>query len=84
MDTANPPDIRQTLFDRYQDHLASLPSPGGNGCHGALLGAANLGIMAGRSLEQIFADLRAAVPQGKRIVTDREITDAVNRAAQRP
>lgn len=38
-------DTRLTLFDRYQEHLTSLPSPGGNRCHTALLGVANLGIL---------------------------------------
>jgi hypothetical protein len=74
--------ISRTLFNRYQTYLISLPSPGGNGCHVALLGAANLGIMAKVPPEQIFADLKAAIPAGKRPVTNREITDAINRAVQ--
>jgi hypothetical protein len=69
-----------TLFNRYRAYLASLPSPGGNGCHPALLGAANLGIIAGVTPEQIFSDLKAAIPAGKRPVANREIMDAVNRA----
>lgn len=69
-------------LSKYQEHLASLPAPGGNGCHVALLGVANQGISAGLPSDEIFADIRAAIPQGKRIVTDREIMDAVNRAAQ--
>ena len=71
-----------TLFNRYRAYLASLPSPGGNGCHPALLGAANLGIIAGVTPKQIFSDLRAAIPAGKRPVANREITDAINRAVQ--
>jgi hypothetical protein len=69
-----------TLLDRYRKRLETIPSPGGNGCHVALLAAANLGIMAGVSPGQIFSDLRAAIPKGKRFVTDREITDAINKA----
>lgn len=67
---------------RYQERLRSLPPPGGNGCHVALLGAANLGILSGLSADQVFADLRKAVPPGKRPVPDREIMAAVNRAIQ--
>jgi hypothetical protein len=44
------------------------------------LGVVNLGIMAGQSPEQIFQDLRAAVPRGKRPVRDGGIWDAINKA----
>lgn len=69
-----------TLINKYQDALHSIPAPGGGGCHTALLGTANLGIMAGLTDQQIFADLRNAIPSGGRRVPDREIMEAINRA----
>ena len=69
------------LLSRYEDSLASLPESGGGGCHAALLGVANLGILAGVSVDQIFADLRARV-HGSRRVLDREIHDAIRKAAK--
>lgn len=64
----------------YQKRLESIPAPGGNGCHPALLGTANLGIMARLTPEQMFADLRQAIKPGKRRVPDQEIWAAINRA----
>ncbi|MGD0236947.1 MAG: hypothetical protein ABSC55_20740 [Syntrophorhabdales bacterium] len=78
--TSSPSPNATTLLVRYQKRLETIPSPGGNGCHVALLAAANLGIMAGVSPGQIFSDLRAAIPTGKRFVTDREIGDAISKA----
>jgi hypothetical protein len=72
----------QKLLDLYHDRLSSIPSPGGNGCHPDLLGTANLGIMAEVPPEQVFEDICGAIPRGKRIVTHREIADAVNKAAE--
>jgi hypothetical protein len=66
---------------RYKQAVANIPTPGcGNGCHGAILGAANLGVFAGRTPEAISVDLRKSIPRGKRFVSDREIADAVNKA----
>ena len=70
------------LLARYQDALPNIPSPGGGGAHTAILGIANLGVMAGLTAEAIFQDLRRSVPSGKRKVSDREITDAINKALQ--
>lgn len=80
MDTAKTCETSRALFDRYQAYLASLPSPGGNGCHVALLGAANLGVLCGLSAQQIYDDLRGSIPRGTRPVSDHEIFDAINRA----
>jgi hypothetical protein len=66
-------------ISRYEAALRKIPAPGG-GCHPALLGCANLGVKAGLSPEQIFADIRAAIPEGKRRIYDREITDTVDKA----
>jgi len=64
---------------RYQAALDSIPPPG-SGCHPALLSVANLGVMAGMSADKITADIRAAIPEGRRRVPDREILDAVKKA----
>jgi len=69
-----------TLADRYQDRLASIPPPGGNGCHPALLACANLGVLQGLDPAVIHADIRAHIPTGGRRVADKEIQDAINRA----
>ncbi len=69
-------------FALYQHKLATLPKPGGNGCHSALLGVANLGIMAGLSQERILSDIRQSIPAGGRTVPDSEIMAAIQRAAQ--
>lgn len=70
-----------SAISAYRRRLAALPEPGkGKGCHPALLGAANVGLIAGRSGQQVFSDLRRAIRPGSRRVTDREIWDAVTRA----
>ena len=63
----------------YEAALQSIPAPGA-GCHPALLGVANLGAKAGLDPNQIVADIRSAIPSGKRRVGDREIQDAVAKA----
>jgi hypothetical protein len=65
---------------RYESALKAIPAPGGAGCHTAILGAANLGIMAGLSEIQILADIRASIPRGGRNVPDREISAAIDKA----
>ena len=67
-------------INRYFQALSTIPAPGGNGCHPALLSGANLGIFANLPPERIFNDLRQAIPPGGRRVNDREILDAVNKA----
>jgi len=71
----------RSLVDRYQTALDSIPPPGGNGCHPALLGVANLGLYAGRCPEEVYSDISRNIPIGTRQVSDREIWDAVNRAS---
>jgi hypothetical protein len=68
-----------TLLERYQDALRTIPTPGG-GYHTAILGIANLGTIAELRAERIFTDIRQATPQGKRRISDREITDAIRKA----
>lgn len=67
---------------KYNTALKSIPAPGGNGCHTALLGVANHGVMAGLADEQIFNDIRNWIPEGNRPVPDGEIRDAVRKARQ--
>jgi hypothetical protein len=68
-------------MDRYKDRLQNIPEPGGNGCHPSLLSVANTGILAGLPASIIFEDMRKAIPTGGRHVTDRELWDAINKAA---
>ena len=68
------------LRDRYREKLAVLPASGGGGCHPALLGVASLGVMASVPAEEIFRDLRQQI-HGERNVPDREIQDAIDKAA---
>lgn len=67
---------------KYREKLQSIPAPGGGSCHTALLAVANYGILAGLTAERIFSDLRSAIPEGKRRISDHEITDAIRKAMQ--
>lgn len=71
-----------TLLERYQDELRNFPIPGGGGAHPHELKVANIGIIAGLSADQIFQDIRRSIPQGSRRISDREISEAVNKAMQ--
>lgn len=72
----------KSLLKQYQARLASIPPPGGNGCHPALLGAANWGSMAGLDPAAICKDIRRSIPAGSRRVPDREIKEAVDKAVK--
>jgi len=67
------------ILTKYQEKLSTIPPPG-CGCHPALLGVANLGIMAGLPEQKIFEDIRAAIPRGERRLPDREISDTIKKA----
>jgi hypothetical protein len=69
-----------TLLERYQDELRNFPIPGGGGAHPHELKVANLGFLAGLRADQIFQDIRNAIPTGSRKVSDSEITQAINKA----
>jgi len=56
-----------------------IPSPG-EGCHPALLGKANLGVLAGLTPDQVADYIRQSIPNGKRHIPDREIQVAVDKA----
>ena len=66
-------------LDRYTENLNN-PRPPGTGCHPWILSTATLGIIAGLGPEKTFEDIRHAIPQGGRRISDREITDAINKA----
>jgi len=70
------------LLERYRRRLKEIPAPGGGQCHVALLGVANVGIMAGVEPQQVFDEIRQSIPTGWRKITDKEIQDAINRALQ--
>jgi hypothetical protein len=67
------------LLDRYQESLRKRTAPG-EGCHGWLLATANYGAVAGLTGDQMFTDLRNAIPQGTRRISDREVNDTIQKA----
>lgn len=68
-----------TFFEsRYADRLRNFPHPR-QGRHAALLGVANLGMMAKKEDEQIHNDIRQATISAP--MPDREIAEAIKRAA---
>lgn len=64
---------------RYADNLTN-PRPPGTGCHSWIMSTANLGVMAGKDPQEIHHDLRRVIPPGTRRISDREISDAINKA----
>lgn len=72
--------LQHPLEARFVEALQRIPPPGGNGCHQALLGAANYGAMAGYGEDAIVERLIANVPAGERPVPERELRDAVRKA----
>jgi len=72
----------RAVLDRYNAALNSIPAPGGAGCHPALLGAANLGTLANLDPNQIYSDIRQAIPQGGRRVPNNEILKTIRKAFQ--
>lgn len=71
-----------TLPERYHEALRTFPTPGGGGAHPHELRVANLGVIAGLTADQIFSDIRNAIPSGSRKVSDNEISDAIRKALQ--
>jgi len=62
---------------KYRDLLAQFPAPGGGGAHRSLFTAGCLGCRAGLTSEQVCEDLREKIPEGTRIVSDKEIAEGV-------
>lgn len=69
-----------SALTKYDEALKTMPAPGGAGCHVAIMGAANLGVIAGVGERQVFDDIRKAIPQGSRNVPDSEIIKTVRKA----
>jgi len=65
--------------DKFFKKLQNIPAPG-QGCHPALLGVANVGALSKRPAHEVFAEIRASIPQGQRWVTDNEIQAAILKA----
>jgi hypothetical protein len=68
--------MTMTPAEKYADALAN-PGGWGDGSHCKLLSMANYGIMAGKSAQAVFNDIRHAADQR---IPDREVLSAVNRA----
>jgi hypothetical protein len=68
-------------LNHYNIALRNIPTPGG-GCHPYLLSVANLGAFAGLGPDQVFNDIRQAIPTGGRRVPNNEILKTVNKALQ--
>jgi hypothetical protein len=66
---------------RFEAKLRTLP-PTGAGYHPALLGAANAGLSAGLSDDDIFNGIRIHTDESARRVHDSEICQAINKAKQ--
>lgn len=69
---------RQAL-NHYNVALRTIPAPGA-GCHPYLLSVANLGTFAGLGPDQVFNDIRGAIPTGGRRVPASEIRKTVDKA----
>ncbi len=73
-------DEKMTVNEKYFKKLRSKLLAPGEGCHPSLLGAANVGALAGLSEYDAFAGIRAFIPPGKRQVPDQEIIAAIHKA----
>ncbi len=70
-----------SALDKYLNNLSSPVAPG-TGCHSWMMSTANLGVFAGKQVSDIFSDIRRSIPSGKRRVSDKEIQEAVEKAAR--
>lgn len=68
-----------TMAERYVCALRTIPAPG-TGCHQALLGVANYGVMAGVARERMVHEILGAIPAGERPISIGEVAEAVDRA----
>ena len=72
-------DLGKDKYKRFLNALQCIPIPG-TGCHPKLLSAANYGVAAGLSGNEILSGIREHIPVGDRHVKDQEIVDAINKA----
>lgn len=70
------------FHQKFETALASMPAPGGGGCHAALLGAANLAALAEIPEGNAVLRIHAAIPPGSRCVSLREVKDTARKAYQ--
>ena len=63
----------------YKQALSDIPAPG-QGCHPALLAAANHGVNAGVPPQEMYQDIRRNIQEGRRHVSDDEIWTAIRKA----
>lgn len=66
-------------LDRYLGNLSNPRRPG-TGCHSWIMSTANLGILSGKDPNEIHNEIRLSIPEGSRLIKDREIADAINKA----
>jgi len=64
--------------DRFEAALANIPETGG-GCHLAMMGAANCGVFAGLTDDEIFGGIKSAIT-GNRKVPNGEISATIAKA----
>ncbi len=67
------------MIERYIERLRNPRAPG-TGCHSWIMSTANLGIMSRQDPQQIHDEIRQVMPSGTRLVSDKEITDAIIKA----
>ena len=72
---------RQTSLTRYNNNITNPRAPG-TGCHSWIMSTANLGVLAGMGPQELHDDIRHSIHTGTRRISDREITDAINKALQ--
>lgn len=65
---------------RFEAALSSIPTPGGGGCHAALLRVANYAALAGLDPENAAYAIHGRIPPGGRRVSLREVKQAVVKA----
>ena len=71
-----PSKSRLTQQENYIVRLYQLPPPG-KGCHTAMMGVADCGLMARVDPETIFEDIRRSIRPGARTVPDSEIRETI-------
>lgn len=66
---------------KFVESLRRIPAPGlGTGCHQFLLVCANLAVKEGLSEDEAVRQIKENVPQGSRIVSEKEVRDTVRKA----
>jgi len=66
---------------RYRETLSNPVQPG-DGCHSWIMSTANLGVRAGNDPQAIHVDIKGAIIPGRRRISDKEISDAIQKAVR--